>query len=738
MPAQSASYRKSERSKTTDTWTSDANSGYSNGTNGGTSAYTVTSPPQSRPGTRYSDRAASAASNVSLKDNVDVYVEDKFVKSYNLNYEPVRIRIGDEEGDVGGGTYQSRPLANTTNFGPDWNRQGSNSAYGSESAGYASMKKSYREHRKTTTTTTDPNYGYSSPAYGISLPSKLAIGAPTNYSSSQSQRSESRNHTNASSSSNNYSGGGNREYNNGVTISASNEPYSSSSAHRSESRAYSNNLAHSRNSTTSSQNHNRQEYNIPIRQQGDRGSTTIPVSHSGGGQSYKENHGRNTSVFSPDSGRGSVEIPPSRYGEPTPLPATPLGRQTSVTFSADSIPNNAGSKSTMANTAQGSPRRQKSVEFQDSPTPSPEPISGIHQFDSGQRTVLRSNDGGRPISAGIGLDGDVTVGGSDRERNRSGRDENSGSNRQSRSREVPDTTYRRSDAPLASRGVSLGSSQQFNIDKDDLPVQPLPRELFIRKSTPPPIRNNPSLTYAVDESGRSTSPSNRNSSRDRSSSRTRIPVNLAERSPSRVGLPSYERDYVDKSDWSDSDLDDLADEVRNERLRQKKLQYPHSRNAALVAELKETTGTYAASKRSRKEQEFFDRLEKKNFSSLLDRFTTEQFMPQVPFYDEEGFAIAEYKRVFLANQAANQAKRDFQARINAGEQIEDIVQSPEWKRLFIDSAKEDYDGKPFPQGGSLKMGQKDQLQINLQKNLDLSKKLQPWQMELKRMDRFND
>lgn len=70
--------------------------------------------------------------------------------------------------------------------------------------------------------------------------------------------------------------------------------------------------------------------------------------------------------------------------------------------------------------------------------------------------------------------------------------------------------------------------------------------------------------------------------------------------------------------------------------------------------------------------------------------------------------------------------------------MEDIVQSPEWKRLFIDSAKEDYDGKPFPQGGSLKMGQKDQLQINLQKNLDLGKKLQPWQMELKKLDRFND
>ena len=126
MPVQSASYRSSERSKTTDSWTTDG--GY--GSNGG---YTVQSPPQSRPATRYSDRAASAGSNVSLKDNVDVYVEDKFHKSYNLNYEPVRIRIGDDDGGNGGSVYQSRPFANTTNYGSDWNRQGNISSYASES-----------------------------------------------------------------------------------------------------------------------------------------------------------------------------------------------------------------------------------------------------------------------------------------------------------------------------------------------------------------------------------------------------------------------------------------------------------------------------------------------------------------------------------------------------------------------------------------------------------------------------
>lgn len=37
--------------------------------------------------------------------------------------------------------------------------------------------------------------------------------------------------------------------------------------------------------------------------------------------------------------------------------------------------------------------------------------------------------------------------------------------------------------------------------------------------------------------------------------------------------------------------------------------HPHSRNAALVAELKETTNNISASRRSRKEQEFTSRLE---------------------------------------------------------------------------------------------------------------------------------
>ena len=49
---------------------------------------------------------------------------------------------------------------------------------------------------------------------------------------------------------------------------------------------------------------------------------------------------------------------------------------------------------------------------------------------------------------------------------------------------------------------------------------------------------------------------------------------------------------------------------------------------------------------------------------MLDRFTAEQFIPQVPYYDEEGFPIAEYKRIFLAKQAANQARKEFQARID--------------------------------------------------------------------------
>ena len=121
-------------------------------------------------------------------------------------------------------------------------------------------------------------------------------------------------------------------------------------------------------------------------------------------------------------------MPPSRYGEPTPLPATPLGRQTAVKFSGDTDRN---TKPTIANTQHGTPRRQKIVEFQDSPTPSPEPMSGIHQFESGPRTVVKQNDGGRPISAGFGLDGDVTVGGKAGS-SRQGRGGNSGSERQSR------------------------------------------------------------------------------------------------------------------------------------------------------------------------------------------------------------------------------------------------------------------------------------------------------------------
>jgi BRCT domain type II-containing protein len=62
----------------------------------------------SRPTSRYSDRASSAASNVSLKDTIDVFVEDHFLKSYNLQYEPVRIRIGNDAPGAGN-LYQSQP-----------------------------------------------------------------------------------------------------------------------------------------------------------------------------------------------------------------------------------------------------------------------------------------------------------------------------------------------------------------------------------------------------------------------------------------------------------------------------------------------------------------------------------------------------------------------------------------------------------------------------------------------------
>ena len=134
------------------------------------------------------------------------------------------------------------------------------------------MKKSYREHTKTTTTTADPNYGYSTPTYD-NAPSRLAIGAPNNYTSSQSQRSDMRDY-NTSSSSNNYQSTGSN--NNGVTINASNEPYSSNSTRHSESRAYSNNLAHSTN-----QSRSRQEHNVPISQNGSHGGITIPISQSG-------------------------------------------------------------------------------------------------------------------------------------------------------------------------------------------------------------------------------------------------------------------------------------------------------------------------------------------------------------------------------------------------------------------------------------------------------------------------
>ena len=144
-------------------------------------------------------------------------------------------------------------------------------------------------------------------------------------------------------------------------------------------------------------------------------------------------------------------------------------------------------------------------------------------------------------------------------------------------------TRARSESPVD--GISLGSARNFTINQGDLGGGG-------RHATPPPPHNSSSLTYAVDGGGGR--PSSRNSDRSwsnspippdylhrpRSSSprnRIDLAVNAAPRPSSKVGLPTYDRDYVDRSE-DDADLDDLSDEERNERLQQKKCKWSRVNN----------------------------------------------------------------------------------------------------------------------------------------------------------------
>ncbi|XP_055345865.1 uncharacterized protein LOC129593528 [Paramacrobiotus metropolitanus] len=631
------------------------------------------------PTSRPTSRADSTGSNVSLKDTVDVFVDNKFHKSYNINYEPVRIRIGDEN-DAAGSAYSGR-ISST--YSPAQSRPGT---YDDNRSANAS-RSSYHSNTKETYTSNQPSSG-----------SQVTING--------SDSGINRNHAYSPKT---MQG----EYN----IPIRREQHSNFEPRNSPSTTVlSDRSNHSQMPKKMAMG---SEYSIPIQQEGarydsSRGRTSIPI---GGDSGNIPTAGRHTSVFSPDSGRASVELPLSRGGYvATPLPDTPIGGYSDIVI--NNLPESGRSEHGRRSRSSRSDSHNKkdhfaagrhSVRFDDSSDSERAHGSGHVEPTS---TYVRKSGYGEPTGTYV----------------RDAAPQNKSPMRASNSdKYYPSSTdtYVRDER----ENVSLGDSKQISISKVDVGGA---------------IVNSPSLTYAVDDSF--ARPSSRPVSRSgntpippapqdnmRSPSRTRSLSrgDSTGRPASRVGLPTYERDYLDRP-GNEAELDDLSDEERNERLRQKKAIYPQSRNAALVAELKETTNNISASRRNRIEKEFTDKLEKKEFLAMLERLTAEQFMPQVPYYDEEGFQIAEYKRNFLAKQAANQARREFQARIDNGEDMNQIQQSPEWKRLFIDSAKDEYDG-------SLKFGMqnKEALQISLNKNRT-GNKLQPWQLELKRLERFHN